>query len=454
MAGPLPLYTATAAIVASLAASPALGLLPIGPEQILNEFAFGAQSVVSADLDGDGDLDLAVANATGFSIEWYENDGADPPGFSASLVSTLPASPTVVVTGDLDGDGDVDLASASRFDSGVIWYENLGGSPLAWADHPITGFDFAGSYSVKIGDLDGDGDRDLALAARGIHTVAWIENEGGSPPEFTPHVLTFQAFHAVSVDIADLDADEDLDLVVAEVQGGRVTWWDNDGANPPVFTERVVAAEPAARVVTTGDFDGDGDRDVAAAVEHGGVAWYESDGAPTPSFTRHEIPTDPAFNVAIYSADADCDGDLDIYTSAVDTGRGVQYFENDGLDPPGFGDETLIPLDGASSVVAADLDSDGAFDLSATSIGLDRVSWFQGTGPALGCAQQCRNGIDDDGDGLVDFPLDPQCSGTGDAREGKNRKRCGAGVEIPFVLLAVRLARRRKRRADEERVSG
>ena len=96
-----------------------------GPQRIITTEADGANKVYAADLDGDGDIDVLSASSQDNKIAWYENtDGAG--GFGPQQVITTAANEaTSIYAADLDGDGDIDVLSASFFDDRIVWYENL-----------------------------------------------------------------------------------------------------------------------------------------------------------------------------------------------------------------------------------------------------------------------------------------------------------------------------------------
>ena len=77
----------------------------------------------------------------------------------------------------VDGDGDLDVLSASALDDTVAWYENLGS--LAFSEPRVIDPDAAGAWDVYAADLDGDGDSDVLPASRGDDRIAWYENLGG-----------------------------------------------------------------------------------------------------------------------------------------------------------------------------------------------------------------------------------------------------------------------------------
>jgi hypothetical protein len=81
-------------------------------------------SVYAADVDGDGDLDVLSASELDDKIAWYENDGQQH--FTSHTITTSADGANSVYAADVDGDGDIDVLSASYYDDKIAWYENDG----------------------------------------------------------------------------------------------------------------------------------------------------------------------------------------------------------------------------------------------------------------------------------------------------------------------------------------
>ena len=86
--------------------------------------ADGAISVFAADMDGDGDMDIVSASYLDNTIAWYENNGAADPTWIASDIATSADGARSIFVADMDGDGDKDILSASHDDDTIAWYEN------------------------------------------------------------------------------------------------------------------------------------------------------------------------------------------------------------------------------------------------------------------------------------------------------------------------------------------
>src|SRR5262249_47284565 len=143
--------------------------------------AAGARSVSAADVDGDGDTDVLPASYDDDKIAWYENDGAAVPAFTLHTISTTADGAQSVTTADVDGDGDTDVLSASFTDNKIAWYENDGAAVPAFTLRTVS-TTALGAQSVAVADVDGDGDTDVLSASFGDNKVSGYGNDGAADP--------------------------------------------------------------------------------------------------------------------------------------------------------------------------------------------------------------------------------------------------------------------------------
>ncbi|MDH4071102.1 MAG: FG-GAP-like repeat-containing protein, partial [Ignavibacteria bacterium] len=115
--------------------------------------------IVCADLDRDGDLDLAVANRGGASVVLLSNDGDG----TFAPAGTIPVgnNPEAIDAGDLDNDGDIDLVIANSASNTASVLINEGSLVFTSLTSLSTG---ASPHTVNIGDLDGDGNQDVLVS--------------------------------------------------------------------------------------------------------------------------------------------------------------------------------------------------------------------------------------------------------------------------------------------------
>ncbi|MDX2350478.1 MAG: FG-GAP-like repeat-containing protein, partial [Porticoccus sp.] len=349
--------------------APTFSVLPTFTAHTITTSADLAYSVTTVDMDGDGDLDVLSASFNDDKIAWYENDGSET--FTAHTITTAANGARSVTTADVDGDGDLDVLSASSNDDKIAWYENDGSE--TFTAHTIT-TTANGAADVTTADVDGDGDLDVLSASFNDDKITWYENDGSET--FTAHTITTSANGAADVTTADVDGDGDLDVLSASPNDDKIMWFENDGSE--TFTAHTITtAADKARSVTTADVDGDGDLDVvSASANDDKIAWYENDGSET--FTAHTITTTVDGAIGVTTADVDGDGDLDVL-SASNLDDKIVWYENDGSET--FTAHTITTTaNGAIGVTTADVDGDGDLDvLSASNID-DKIAWYESDG--------------------------------------------------------------------------
>ena len=377
-----------------------------------------AEKVFSADIDGDGNMDVLSASSRDNKISWYKNLGGG--NFDRAIVISSNAMGAFsVYAADLDNDGDLDVLSASEDDNKIAWYENLGGG--VFGNEKIISLLASGARDVKAADIDGDGDLDVVSANMGSTVgISWYENLGGG--NFGPRqTITTLANGANTVLCIDFDADGDIDVLSSSTYDGKLALYENLGGGS-FATQQVLAVRNNAKSIAVGDLDGDGDLDIVGAGD-GFVHLYENLGNGSFTF-RISIPQ-PKVN-CVYLEDIDSDGDLDVFVANSENDK-IAYYEN--LGNWSLAAEVIIHFrQGASnyatSVYVADIDNDGLKDvLSSSSNNSYNVSWYKNLGlgnfgvrkyissPPLRVRQNYLSITDLDNDGDVDILFSGQLIG-------------------------------------------
>jgi hypothetical protein len=342
--------------------------------------------VVVGDFDGDGTLDVAVAQSyidgppphSGYVTIYLQTS---PGTFAAPARYPIGPDPWALASGDLDGSGHIDLVatipvSAPMPNSGEISIlrhdPNHPGAFLA-AQTLATG---GGGDAVAIGDVNGDGHADIVVADSGTtlaHVVLFLQS-ASSPGTFTgPTSLSLGANRGSNdVTIHDMDADGRNDIVLATTDGAAILYDNGSGgfASPVLL-----AAGVTPQGVAVADIDGDGRPDIVVA--NAGYAPFGGVGGASVSVLRQVVAgsfsassvTVPDGAVQPVIADLDHDGLPDIavlsfpYNSFV-TPSEVSVLLQTSASPGVFTlSATYAATPTASFMAAGDINADGYTDV-------------------------------------------------------------------------------------------
>jgi hypothetical protein len=365
------------AVPGQLALATAPAAAPV--KHTLEDGAGTPSSVFVADVDGDGDNDVLRTGWDDQQIVWWRNDGGDPLQHSRWVVAEDLAGASSVHAADVDGDGDVDVLAAAWEDDTIGLWRNQGGDPLTWAREDLS-TDFTDAHWVDAADVDGDGDVDVLGAAAGIDTVGWWE-------QGTVGGVTTWTFRAIDTSFAgarmivpgDIDADGDIDVVGAALDGDQVVWWSNQGGTPVVWLGHEVGTDVAgAHGVELNDLDGDRDLDiVGAGFREVRVLWWRNQGGDPIAWSQATVGGLFLGALMVDSGDLDGDGVIDVAGAAENHNR-VAWWRNLGGEPPSWSEHVLADgFAGAWPLVVADVNDDGALDVvSAASYG-GEVAWWR-----------------------------------------------------------------------------
>lgn len=320
-----------------------------------------------ADLDGDGDNDLALAHQTGTaSVMFNQGDGTFGPPITYAVGLTGGLS-----VADLDGDGDTDLVLGQdvppvnpmdlKAQVMVLFNQGDGTFELPVL-HPVDG----GIRTIVVADLDGDGAPDIAAGnSEEPGGIRLLLNQGNGT--FAAPALLAAGTSAESLRVADMNGDGAPDLVARGWDTLTVLVQQGGGA----FSEPKSLWQDASSVPALADFDGDGKTDVAQPNGHDGnvtLLFGLGDG----TFPGARAYAAPGFQEGLVMGDLDGDGRLDLaaLASAPDIASGQEGFvhvllgNQDGTFTIGpdypAGADPRIP-------VASDIDGDADLDLMITS---------------------------------------------------------------------------------------
>ena len=312
-------------------------------------------SLRSADEDGDGNLDFLVGTNT-------ENNSIV--GVRTTLetfefeVGTRPVS---VALGDFNGDGNIDGAIANSGDDTVTILTNINNEDVT-TDSLSVGT--APSY-ITAADIDSDEDQDLIVVNNGSNTVSILRNDGVGNFQMTSERAVGNS--PVWATAADLNGDDAIDLAVVNSADDSISLLLNNGSGS--FSEAgtiQVGSNPVS--VTAADLDGDSDIDLAVVnSDDNNVSVWRNNG--NASFDPSVTVTVGSNPVSVTAADLDEDGDIDLAVANSDSDD-VSVILNNGLVPVSDGGS-----DGGGDTVTGGAGND-SFVLNGPEDGFDIITDF------------------------------------------------------------------------------
>lgn len=319
-----------------------------------------------------------------------------------------------VYAADLDGDGDMDVLSAFEVDgeNSIAWYENTDGLGT-FSNKNVIIMSGERALDVCAADLDGDEDLDVLSVHSNYgdnYELSWYENTDGLGTFGIEQTISTHDYQR-SLNTSDLDGDGDNDVIAA---GGEDLFWYKNTDGLGTFEFNAIEDEQSAILsVFSSDLDGDGDLDVVSASYYDKIFWYENINGTGTFGTQQVISNAADGPTSVYTADLDGDGDMDVLSASQDD-NGIAWYEN--IDSTNsFGTQQIITNKAvlARSVFSIDIDGDGDMDVLSASQGDGKIAWYENTdrlgtfGPQL-IISNAANGARDvyaadlDGDGDMD----------------------------------------------------
>lgn len=350
---------------------------PAAPTVVL---ATESQSIAAGDLDGDLDIDLVTSPNFG-TASYYLNDGTPTPFTSGRQLLDAARTANSVQLGDVNGDGRLDIVVGSFNGVEHLYLNNGTATPFNQVVPTDIGSDNDSTHVAYVVDLNGDGDLDVATANTNQQGNKLYFNNGTATP-FTGVSAVFLSpdrFYSEAMAFGDVDRDGDVDVVVANDDNlpadvGLQLFLNNGSVNPFAgVAGQTLIATGSVHSVALGDVDGDADLDVVAGTLGTTARLLLNNGTNAP-FANAEIQSVADVGVASYRrfialTDMNADARLDLLVTSTEssgsTSRHIVVLNNGSARP--FAERAGIRIGDSSPsswfYAIADFDGDADKDV-------------------------------------------------------------------------------------------
>lgn len=326
-------------------------------------------NIMGGDIDGDGDNDIVniYQNGAARSIKWFRNDNNV---FSNSqvLLNIPPDNGSAsndyfkLRLRDLDNNGKVDIIIHNSFTNSLTWYKNLGSS--TFGTQQLISNTVLQNRDVLIADINSDTKLDIMAPDASNNVIKWFSNNNGNATSFTEFAIDDNVNLPFLGDIGDIDGNGTKDIVLASRNTGKLVWRKNNGAgNYSDLPNIITTSLPSFTSIILIDANNDGHKDIVCSSTNEKIVWLTNNGQG--NFSNEQTLFTSNVHTLI-AEDVDNDGDKDLiayysYTNSSVTSSDLKVFKNNGngFDAPNI---FSYPTNTFKSIKTIDMDNDGDLD--------------------------------------------------------------------------------------------
>lgn len=241
---------------------------------------------------------------------------------------------------------------------------------------------------VRVADINADNEPDIVITDYVEDKVLWYEND---LLNWTRHIIDSTLKGPMCPYVADMNGDDKVDILVKGLDEDVIVWYEN---NHPIWPRHQVANSTGrSTFLNAADIDGDNDMDVITSQWHyyGDVIWYENN---LPNWNKHIIASNWGGVTSLQVADIDNDNNIDVAVVGCLEYK-VSWFKNENAGQTWTEFPIDYDLDGAYHLSIADFNGDNKPDVVATGHYTKLVAWYDNNHPGL----------------WIEYPLDENLSG-------------------------------------------
>ncbi len=331
-------------------------------------------SIISGDFNGDGKIDFATANYGTSTISVLTGNGAGVFTLATSPSTGSGTSPYSIISGDFNGDGMIDFATANSGNGTISVLTGNGLGTFTLATNVSTGSGTS-PLSIISGDFNGDGKIDFATANSGNGTISVLTGNGLGTFTLATNVSTGAGTQPASIISGDFNGDGMIDFATANYGTSTISVLTGNGLGTfTLATSPSTGTGTAPRSIISGDFNGDGKTDFASAnSQDSTISVLTGNGLGTFALATNVSTGTSTTPYSIISGDFNGDGKIDFATANTST-RTVSVLTGNGLGTFAL---ATSPSTGAStgprSIISGDFNGDGKTDFATANYGNSTV---------------------------------------------------------------------------------
>jgi len=355
----------------------------LSPGYIEDGGLVGLSDLEHCDVDQDGDIDYLVTAYTSGTVGWFENDGSPfDDGWEFHRINGIIISGAKEVDwGDIDGDGDIDVAVSSYDSHQIMWFENTGIVRSIWEYHRVGSMNYP--FGIGVADFNQDGIMEI-VASAGYYYADGIRCFYTSDPtgSWNTYFIANSLSYCGRINITDMNRDGYMDIIVT-VNGysGSANIYRNPMPKDPRTNAwsaiSAISGLSYPQEAVPIDINNDGNLDVVATSNYGGVNWGKSpnNANSTGGWQSYSIVGSLSYPYGIEVDDVDHDGFADVFVTSKYMwdyswayGQGLFWFE-EGDDPTAAWEKRTLDSSTTltSAVAIGDLDDNGVTEIFTVS---------------------------------------------------------------------------------------
>lgn len=371
-----------------------------GPQQIISTEGDGPYRVFTSDFNNDGFIDIIANSSLDDKIVWFKNlDGQG--NFSSEIIIEQNSNYYLHDAIDLDSDGDIDIILEETGAPFKLYHKkNIDGNGTFGSLELFLDNNLSSLQSIDFADIDNDNDLDLILSFTSSTGIFWFENLDGLGTFSNEILLIDNNTFYIPLVLEDIDEDGLVDILTATdlYDPAKIIWFKNLGEGNFGVEQEIYQFDffqsdwTSVLFMKYVDINADGKKDIVANC-------HNDDVIGSFRVCLENIDNEGNFNIPFYlenvSAyddfyDLDNDGDNDALSFSY-LNNEIYWFEN--IDSAGdFGNKRIISTEVLQPrhIKIEDFNNDGLLDVVSVSSGDNKVAWYPNTG-VLGISENIEN---------------------------------------------------------------